>query len=217
MLCSTTRHCARCTRARARTSTPSPVCASSAPRMPPVGCMHALISAPSFPTGLRLVGSSYATASPCVGTSRWVRLNGACGALETALSTATKATLAQAIRASPDSPNPYVRDAIANTVAGGSCETTSTSGVSAIGAKVDVDGACWEHSHPLSLNVYEMSQWAVNHPGNTQYAPSANPIKAFALAGGTTLLFPASHPMNRFESQASNFAILGLLRDSNCL
>ena len=121
--------------------------------------------------GLRLVGSSFASASPCVGSSRWIRLNGACGALETALSTATKATLAQAIRASPDAPNPYVRDAIANTVVGGSCETTSTSGVSAIGAKVDVDGACWEHSHPLSLNVYEMNEWAVDHPGNAQYAP----------------------------------------------
>ena len=44
-----------------------------------------------------------------------------------------------------------------------------------------------------------------------RYAPSANPIKAFALAGSTTLLWPASHPMNRFEGQANNFPILGKL------
>jgi hypothetical protein len=47
---------------------------------------------------------------------------------------------------------------------------------------VDVDGACWEHSHPLALNVYEMNEWAVDHPGNAQYAPSAHRNKAFALA-----------------------------------
>ena len=51
-----------------------------------------------------------------------------------------------------------VRDAIANTVNGGSC-TSSQDGVSAIGAKVNVDGSCWEHSHPHSFNVYEMNAW----------------------------------------------------------
>ena len=40
---------------------------------------------------------------------------------ETDVDTATKATLAQAIRGSTDAVNPFVRDAIPNTVAGGTC------------------------------------------------------------------------------------------------
>ena len=57
--------------------------------------------------------------SPCTGTSRWRNLGGPCGATETALDADTKATLAQAIRGSTDAANPYVRDAIPNTVSCG--------------------------------------------------------------------------------------------------
>ena len=151
--------------------------------------------------------------SPCIGTSRWLLVSeSACGNGETALDTATKATLAQAIRGSTDAINPLVRDAIANTVSG-SC-TSTYNGVSAIGARVDVDGSCWEHSHPLSLNVYEMNQWAVNHPGNSYFGADANPIKAFANRGETTLQFPASHMMSRFTGAVSTFALLGKYADT---
>ena len=107
--------------------------------------------------GLRLdVGA----ASPCIGTARWRKLDGgACGEDETALDAQTKATLAEAIRSSTDVTNPFVRDAIPNTVEGGSC-TEMSDGVTTVGAKVDVDGECWEHSHPFYLNVYEMGVWA---------------------------------------------------------
>ena len=161
--------------------------------------------------GLRLEGS--AATSPCTGTSRWVNLHSACGAGATALDADTTTTIAEAIRTSADSPNPHVRDAIVNTVPGGSCATTYN-GVSAIGAKIEVDGDCWQHSHPQSWNVYEMNEWTVDHPGNINFSPEANPIKAFALAGETTLHFPASHPISRFEAQAAKFPFLGKLGDS---
>ena len=160
-------------------------------------------------TGLSL---DPAATSPCIGTARWRKLDGPCGAAETALDTATKATLAQAIRDSTDAVNPFVRDAIPNTVSGGSC-TSTYNGVSAVGAKVDVDGSCWEHSHPNYWNVYEMDRWASEHPGNANFAADANPIKAFARRGDTTLQFPTSHPTSRFAGALSKFALLGKLGD----
>jgi|EP00966_Prymnesium_polylepis_P219066 hypothetical protein len=45
------------------------------------------------------------------------------------------------------------------------------------------------------------------------FAADANPIKAFARRGETTLHFPASHTMNRFTSALSSFALLGKLGD----
>ena len=93
-------------------------------------------------TGLRLTEDAR---SPCVGYARWRKLfDGPCGADETALDNATKATLAQAIRSSTDAANPSVRDVIPNTVSGGTC-IQSSNGVSTTGAKVNVDGSCWEH------------------------------------------------------------------------
>ena len=160
--------------------------------------------------GLRLDPSA---ASPCVGTARWRKLSeGPCGASATALDDATKATLAQAIRGSTDASNPLVRDAIPNTVVGGTC-VESHEGVSSVGAKVDVDGSCWEHSHPFYWNVYEMDEWAAEHPGNLNFAPDANPIKAVARRGETVLAFPASHPMSRLASALPSFALLGKLGD----
>ena len=55
-------------------------------------------------TGLRL-GTAGVT-SPCIGTARWRKLAAPCGAAETALDDATKATLAQAIRGSTDAIQP---------------------------------------------------------------------------------------------------------------
>ncbi|MGB0807666.1 MAG: hypothetical protein ACPGYJ_01770, partial [bacterium] len=150
----------------------------------------------------------------CIGTARWRKLPSPCGASETALDDATKATLAQAIRGSTDAINPFVRDAIPNTVANGTC-TSTYNGVSAIGAKVNVDGECWEHSHPMHWNVYDMGVWTSTHPGNMHFAADANPIKApAAQSGDTTLTFPASHPMSRFATALPHFALLGKLGDA---
>ena len=161
-------------------------------------------------SGLRLESGA---PSPCVGTARWRKIrSGECGTDETPLDTNTKATLAQAIRGSTDAANPFVRDAIPNTVAGDCTDTNN--GVSATGAKVDVDGECWEHSHPLYYNVYEMGEWASDHPGNAAFSEATNPIKAFARRGETTLAFPASHAMSRFANAVSTTLLsLGKLGD----
>ena len=81
-------------------------------------------------SGLRLDDGD---GSPCIGAARWRKLDGPCGDAETALDAATKTTLAAAIRGSTDAQNPYVRDAIPNTVEGGTC-TETHDGVSATGA-----------------------------------------------------------------------------------
>ena len=154
--------------------------------------------------GLRLEG--VAATSPCAGTSRWVSIHGPCGAAETALDTPTKATLASAIRDSADAANGLVRDAVATSVPGGTC-TSTYNGVSAVGAKVDVDGTCWQHSHPQAYNVYEMNRWAVEHPGNANFAADANPIKAVAKAGGAVLHFPTWHTIGRFDTALASGAL----------
>ena len=48
----------------------------------------------------------------------------------------------------------------------GSC-TTSLDGVSAIGARVSVDGSCYTHVHPQNLDVVDASLWSLPdlHPG----------------------------------------------------
>ena len=144
-----------------------------------------------------------------------LRLNAPCGAAETALDTATKTTLASAIRNSADVSNAIVRDAVATSVQGGTC-TSSFNGVSAIGAKVNVDGTCWQHSHPQAYNVYEMNNWAIDHPGNANFMSSANPIKAVARSGRVVLSFPASHAVGRLATAISSggLNLLGKMGES---
>ena len=151
--------------------------------------------------------------SPCMGTARWRRLwSTPCGTDETPLDADTKATLIEAVRSSADAANPLVRDAVASAVIGGTC-TASRDGISATAAKLTVDGSCWQHSHPMSYNVYDLSQWALIHPGNAYFSPNANPIKAVRKAGTTVLHFPASHSASQLQTGLSSFALLGKLGD----
>lgn len=163
-------------------------------------------------TDLRLEGGDVAV-SPCSGKSRWRRLTGGCGYAETALDYATKATLASAIHGSEDAANMLVRDIELSSSSGRSC-TTETNGVSAIGAKVEVDGFCWEHSHPDLLNVYDATYWSRAHDGNDKFSASSNPIERFAKESGTMLHFPASHPMDRWVAKEKKLPLLGKLHDT---
>ena len=97
-----------------------------------------------------------------------------------------------------------------STSSGATC-ATSFNGVSAIGARVESSGVCWEHAHPDWLNVYDATYWSGVgvHKGNENFALDRNPIAAFAKAGGTTLSFPASHSMERWSKSRRNFALLG--------
>ena len=106
--------------------------------------------------GLRLQ-APYAV-SPCTGESRWRKLSGKCSAA-TNLESGTQATIVKALSFSNSvkNANQFVRDIKLS----GKCVTTNT-----IGAKVNVGGVCWQHVHPHTLDVFDFTSWAVNHPGN---------------------------------------------------
>jgi hypothetical protein len=142
--------------------------------------------------GLRLE-APYAT-SPCSGISRWRRHTGACGSDETALGSSTKAALSAAISGSEDV-NEHIVDVEARDAV--------CTGASAIGAKLNVDGDCWEHVHPDTLNVYDFSYWPASHPGG------ATTISQFAVGGGTVLGYPASHDMDRWKQHKKQLVYLG--------
>lgn len=164
--------------------------------------------------GLRLDEDSGQDTSPCSSASRWRRLGASCGAHggATALDGATKATLAGVIRGS-DMANQIVRD-VARPDASATC-TAAVDGVSATGARVQVDGSCWEHVHPDLLSVYDFTYWSVAHPGNAEFGGGYNPITAIARAGATALHYPSSHNMYRWKTEgtASSFPRLGKLGD----
>ena len=105
--------------------------------------------------GLRLE-DEYAV-SPCAGDgfSRWRRAAGAC-ADPTSLASSTAATIVAAIRAAAVAGIP-VAD-----IDAGACDDSP----SALGASVDVDGECWEHVHPQTLDVLDFTYWTSAHPGN---------------------------------------------------
>ncbi|CAB9519484.1 Protein of unknown function (DUF1800) [Seminavis robusta] len=89
--------------------------------------------------------------------------------------------------------NPYVIDAYHPKGATTRCDEADVDlkGFEVYDAASD---ACWRNVHTDYLNVYNFENWAKvgGHPGNTD---TFNPIKQFALDGGTTLTFPAGHSM----------------------
>ena len=76
----------------------------------------------------------------------------------------------------------------------------------------DEGGQCWKNVHPDHLNVYDFTYWTRldSHPGNSV---ARNPIKEFAEAGETTLLFPAWHEMERWTLNKQKFGYVGRLGD----
>jgi hypothetical protein len=136
--------------------------------------------------------------SPCVKNqrSRWRRTRGACAGGPTGLDTATKNTLASALKKAGEiDKNTYMRDIVASN-SGGVCSTAAIT----IGAKVAVDGDCFEHVHPELLSVFDMTYWTVDHPGNVNAAAQnrRNPIAAFADKGETDFMYPSHHSMKRW-------------------
>jgi len=156
-----------------------------------------------FVTGLRLE-HPYAE-SPCLSsTSRWRPIGNSCGGSgETALDATTRESLARAIRSSSDTNNPFVLDIVRP-------DSGCTPATSTIGAKVTVDGVCYEHVHPHLYGVYDFTSWVVDHPGN---APGFNPIARFARLGGVELSFPASHLMQRWHDNRPKMPYFGRLGD----
>jgi len=85
-----------------------------------------------------------------------------------------------------------------------------------LGAKLNLNGECWEHCHPDTGSVYDFTYWNLNHDGNDAAAAASKPqpIARFALNGGTELYFPASHTMSRWSDRKRHFTYLGRLGDT---
>ncbi len=121
--------------------------------------------------------------NPCSKTHRWRNLFGPCDAHggATALDEATRLVLVTALNASTDT-NERIKD----------MGKLPCSGSAAIGAKVEVEGVCWEHTHINNLDVYDMTLWATEHPGNNE-ASGFFPIRRAAYRGDVLIEFPATH------------------------
>ena len=136
--------------------------------------------------------------SPCQETrSRWRQTPGACDGGETTLGATSRTILVDAIEGSSDAFNPNVRDISLDGTQRNDC--WADSGTDAIEAKIEINGTCWQHVHPDTLNVYDFSVWKVEHPGNT---PTFNPFDNMAREGTTIANFPASHAMSRWRNLA---------------
>ena len=75
----------------------------------------------------------------------------------------------------------------------------------------DAAGNCWLHVHPDHMNVFDFTEWTLGHPGNTA---NRNPIKEFAIAGLTTLSFPAHHTMDYWAGNKYTMSFIGRSEDS---
>jgi len=87
-----------------------------------------------------------------------------------------------------------------------------------IGARLEAGGVCFQHVHSDTLNVVDATYWAAEsaHPGNAAAADGGrpNPIKLFAEQGSTTLLYPAHHPISRWDDSRRHLQVVGRLGDT---
>ena len=90
--------------------------------------------------------------NPCTQRCRWRSLGGGCNGSATALDGATLQVLVQAINQSADT-NPLVKDIELDRAVQSQC----SGGTSLGGARLEVDGVCWQHTHGENLNVYDFT------------------------------------------------------------
>jgi hypothetical protein len=74
----------------------------------------------------------------------------------------------------------------------------------------DPSGQCWRNVHPDHLTVFDFTPWTRSHPGNSKFR---NPIKEFAEAGKSKLVFPSWHAMDRWQANKNRFRAMGRLGD----
>ena len=106
----------------------------------------------------RYQSGKWSAASPCpVGAktvlSRWRKASGACRN-DTQLDSATKASIAKAMKESKDT-NQFVKDIVIPK--GATCKDQGS--VSVRGASITWDNNCWTHVHPNTLNVHDFTWW----------------------------------------------------------
>eukprot|EP00520_Triparma_pacifica_P008843 CAMPEP_0118639568 /NCGR_PEP_ID=MMETSP0785-20121206/4291_1 /TAXON_ID=91992 /ORGANISM="Bolidomonas pacifica, Strain CCMP 1866" /LENGTH=1677 /DNA_ID=CAMNT_0006530901 /DNA_START=134 /DNA_END=5164 /DNA_ORIENTATION=+ len=80
----------------------------------------------------------------------------------------------------------------------GDCSDSSDS---AVGAKIMVEGVCYENVHPNEHDVYDFTYWTFTHIGNEQARKGGrpNPIAQAALNDSPSMWFPSHHPLDRWD------------------
>ena len=114
--------------------------------------------------------------------------------------------------------NPIIRDVVVADFTAGNGGQCSTEPAETIGSRVEVDGACWLHSHPDEGSVCDMSRWTFMHPGtgDAEGAARRNPIMKWAERGEAQIRFPAGHPLLRWRDAKKwphNMQLVGKLGD----
>lgn len=152
--------------------------------------------------------------------SRWQRVTGGGACVSsTTLDAGTEATIKAAIKAASADTNLHVIDidlkaaVLATIPAEGGSATGTCAASAAFGASVALDGTCYTHVHPHLFSVVDATYWNEDHSGNNGLF---KPIEAFAetgqtLAAQTTLAFPASHPMSRWDDTFSSLYLIWTL------
>ena len=157
--------------------------------------------------GLRILDSStdkFHNRSPCRrgyidkertprGLARFIRTEGNCPADSRRLpADGTETVILAALQAETGPNSDDIRDIAAwefTEANGGVCSTSDD----AVGASVDLDGACWTQSHPHEQNVYDCTVWVMAHGGNldARNLGRRNPTAKWAMRGDHELNFPS--------------------------
>lgn len=167
--------------------------------------------------GLRLTESKHGV-SPCVHgrKSRWLRTPGQCKlAVLKNVEIAKTITAALNAEGARVGSNPNIRDLVVADFAethGMVCTPMKVT----VGSRVQLDGGCWQHSHPHERNVYDFGKWTTFHPGNPSVQSNRrNPIVAFAVDGKIMASYPAWHHIIRWDTyvDAGFFPYVGRFED----
>ena len=127
-------------------------------------------------TGFSLEGFSNDEISACAVETRWKKTAGSCG-MDTPLDAATLASLSAALT---NTPVLETADVIIIGSVQGECNT-ELNGVSIVGAKVTVNGTCYEQVHPQSYNVFDMAYWRTNGGGRPVIRPAVQGLTELDL------------------------------------
>ncbi|VEU38256.1 unnamed protein product [Pseudo-nitzschia multistriata] len=154
------------------------------------------------------------TDPPCTpgARSRWIVVDD-CNNPGSSWDSTTRSSFETLLRMSDDT-NSFMKDVFFPTSDGG-IVTCSPEDSDKFDFKIQIDGICYENTHPDNLQVYDMTHWTSDaHPGNFR----ENKIKAFAETNTTWYLtYPDWHEMDRWHRKKGLFSYVGRLGDTTTL
>eukprot|EP01046_Picozoa_sp_COSAG06_P010573 COSAG06_NODE_579_length_14027_cov_2.460942_5_plen_3130_part_00 len=136
-------------------------------------------------TNYSLDGFSDDEISACSVRTRWKKTTGSACDMDTPLGAATLTSLSAALQPQPNQTEVVLEtpDVIIIEAVQGEC-TTELNGTSIVGAKVTLDGTCYEQIHPDELNVVDMAYWMHRID---RYGGGILPLTRPAMLGETEL------------------------------